>query len=98
MKSPTVLPLAEEGWSSVHSVVNENDFWEESEFTLVNNLKRIIGYGLSLFFIALSIWMIIKGKLQGLLYAIIILGLCGNYVYYDLKIIHEKKRRRRDEL
>jgi ATP phosphoribosyltransferase len=28
MKSPTVLPLAEPGWSSVHSVVNENDFWE----------------------------------------------------------------------
>lgn len=28
MKSPTVLPLAEEGWSSVHSVLNENDFWE----------------------------------------------------------------------
>jgi len=28
MKSPTVLPLADPGWSSVHSVVNENDFWE----------------------------------------------------------------------
>ena len=28
MKSPTVLPLAEAGWSSVHSVLNENDFWE----------------------------------------------------------------------
>ncbi|HEY0751624.1 MAG TPA: ATP phosphoribosyltransferase, partial [Chitinophagaceae bacterium] len=28
MKSPTVLPLAEEGWCSVHSVVNENEFWE----------------------------------------------------------------------
>jgi ATP phosphoribosyltransferase len=28
MKSPTVLPLAQEGWSSVHSVLNENDFWE----------------------------------------------------------------------
>lgn len=28
MKSPTVLPLAESGWSSVHSVLNENDFWE----------------------------------------------------------------------
>jgi ATP phosphoribosyltransferase len=28
MKSPTVLPLAEVGWSSVHSVLNENDFWE----------------------------------------------------------------------
>ena len=28
MKSPTVLPLVEEGWSSLHSVVNENEFWE----------------------------------------------------------------------
>jgi len=28
MKSPTVLPLAEQGWSSVHSVLNENDFWD----------------------------------------------------------------------
>ena len=28
MKSPTVLPLAEEGWSSVHSVIQEEKFWE----------------------------------------------------------------------
>ena len=28
MKSPTVLPLAEEGWSSVHSVVDKNQFWD----------------------------------------------------------------------
>jgi len=28
MKSPSILPLADEGWSSVHSVVNEDDFWE----------------------------------------------------------------------
>lgn len=28
MRSPTVLPLAEAGWSSVHSVLNENDFWD----------------------------------------------------------------------
>lgn len=27
MKSPTVLPLAESGWSSVHSVISETDFW-----------------------------------------------------------------------
>ncbi|WP_124980161.1 ATP phosphoribosyltransferase [Nonlabens xiamenensis] len=27
MKSPTVLPLAEAGWSSLHSVIEENDFW-----------------------------------------------------------------------
>ncbi len=34
MRSPTVLPLAEKNWSSVHSVINENDFWE-----VVENLK-----------------------------------------------------------
>ncbi|MFI5155440.1 MAG: ATP phosphoribosyltransferase [Chitinophagales bacterium] len=28
MKSPTVLPLAEPGWSSVHSVLQEDAFWE----------------------------------------------------------------------
>lgn len=27
MKSPTIMPLSREGWSSLHSVVNENDFW-----------------------------------------------------------------------
>jgi ATP phosphoribosyltransferase len=27
IKSPTVMPLAEKNWSSVHSVINENDFW-----------------------------------------------------------------------
>jgi ATP phosphoribosyltransferase len=31
MKSPTVTPLATEGWSSVHSVITENDFWENIE-------------------------------------------------------------------
>ncbi len=28
MKSPTVLPLAEKGWSSIHSVISEKKFWE----------------------------------------------------------------------
>ena len=28
MRSPTVLPLAEEGWSSVHTVIDKNEFWE----------------------------------------------------------------------
>jgi len=28
MKSPTVMPLATEGWSSIHSVVQEDEFWE----------------------------------------------------------------------
>ena len=31
MRSPTILPLAEEGWSSVHSVISEDQFWENIE-------------------------------------------------------------------
>lgn len=34
MKSPTVLPLAQEGWSSIHSVIPKNDFWD-----VIDNLK-----------------------------------------------------------
>jgi ATP phosphoribosyltransferase len=34
IKSPTILPLAKSGWSSIHSVIGENDFWE-----VVENLK-----------------------------------------------------------
>jgi ATP phosphoribosyltransferase len=34
MKSPTVLPLAQEGWSSVHSVIHKNEFWE-----IIDDLK-----------------------------------------------------------
>lgn len=41
MKSPTVLPLAEEGWSSVHSVVNENDFWD-----IIEKLKAVGAEGI----------------------------------------------------
>ncbi len=28
MKSPTVMPLASEGWSSIHTVISEDRFWE----------------------------------------------------------------------
>lgn len=35
MRSPTVLPLAEEGWSSVHTVINEERFWD-----VIDELKR----------------------------------------------------------
>jgi len=35
MKSPTVMPLAEEGWSSVHSVLEEAQFWN-----IIDQLKE----------------------------------------------------------
>jgi len=35
MRSPSILPLADEGWSSVHSVISDDDFWE-----IIDELKR----------------------------------------------------------
>lgn len=35
MRSPTVLPLAEAGWSSVHTVINKETFWE-----VIDELKK----------------------------------------------------------
>ena len=35
MRSPTVLPLAEKGWSSIHTVIEEERFWE-----VIDELKR----------------------------------------------------------
>lgn len=31
MKSPTIMPLSTEGWSSLHSVIEEDEFWEKVE-------------------------------------------------------------------
>ncbi|MGN6264597.1 MAG: ATP phosphoribosyltransferase [Ginsengibacter sp.] len=41
MKSPTIVPLAEKGWSSIQSVVNENDFWE-----VIEKLKQFEAQGI----------------------------------------------------
>lgn len=35
LKSPTVLPLKEEGWSSLHTVIDKEDFW-----TVIDALKK----------------------------------------------------------
>jgi ATP phosphoribosyltransferase len=41
MKSPTILPLAKEGWSSVHSVIEESDFWN-----MIEQLKNAAAEGI----------------------------------------------------
>lgn len=41
MRSPTVLPLAEKGWSSVHSVIEEGEFW-----AVIDQLKNAGAEGL----------------------------------------------------
>jgi len=42
MKSPTILPLAQKGWSSVHSVVQEDKFWEIIEKLKANGAEGIL--------------------------------------------------------
>jgi len=41
IKSPTIMPLAMEGWSSIHTVIKEDDFWENIE-----NLKNAGAQGI----------------------------------------------------
>ncbi len=41
MKSPTIVPLAVEGWVSIHSVINENDFW-----AIIDNLRAAGAQGI----------------------------------------------------
>jgi ATP phosphoribosyltransferase len=41
MKSPTIIPLMDKGWSSVHSVVNENQFWD-----IIDKLKALDAQGI----------------------------------------------------
>lgn len=41
VKSPTVVPLFEEGWVAVHSVIAEQDFWEK-----INKLKSVGAQGI----------------------------------------------------
>ncbi|MBK5270780.1 MAG: ATP phosphoribosyltransferase [Bacteroidia bacterium] len=42
MKSPTVLPLVEPGWSSIHSVIDETDFWNIIEQLKANGAQGIL--------------------------------------------------------
>jgi len=42
MKSPTVLPLAEKGWSSVHTVINKDTFWDVIDELKANGAEGIL--------------------------------------------------------
>lgn len=42
LKSPTVIPLAEEGWSSIHSVIDEERFWEVIDELKENGAQDIL--------------------------------------------------------
>lgn len=41
IKSPTIMPLATEGWSSIHTVIDQKRFWE-----IIGKLKAIGAQGI----------------------------------------------------
>ncbi|MDD3807666.1 MAG: ATP phosphoribosyltransferase [Candidatus Marinimicrobia bacterium] len=42
MKSPSIIPLAREGWYSIHSVISEDDFWENIEQLKIMGAEGIL--------------------------------------------------------
>ena len=42
MRSPTVLPLAEKGWSSIHTVIEKNSFWEVIDELKANGAEGLL--------------------------------------------------------
>ena len=73
----------------------EEKFWNESEWTFVNIVKRIVGYGLSILFIVFAYWMMSEGEVQGLIYGMVLLGFCGSYIFYDIKVILKKNKKKK---
>jgi len=41
MKSPTIMPLAKEGWNSLHAVIDEKGFWD-----IIGKLKALGAEGI----------------------------------------------------
>jgi len=41
MRSPTIMPLAKEGWSSLHAVIGEKEFWD-----IIGKLKNLGAEGI----------------------------------------------------
>jgi ATP phosphoribosyltransferase len=41
MRSPTIMPLAKEGWSSLHAVIREKEFWD-----IIGKLKNLGAEGI----------------------------------------------------
>ena len=42
MRSPTVLPLADKDWSSIHTVIEKNSFWEVIDELKANGAEGLL--------------------------------------------------------
>lgn len=78
----------------------EEAFWAESEWSIKMILMRIVGYGLTLFFLLVGLFMIFfedgsSGLMGGLLFILTGGGFGYNYIKNDIEVLREKSRRKR---
>jgi len=73
----------------------EQDFWNESEWTLSKIIMRMIGYTLSILFVSISIFAITQGNIHLFIIGAVLMIISGTYIFYDLKVIIEKKKKAR---
>lgn len=72
----------------------EQAFWDQSEWTFKAIIKRMIGYGLTMLFLVIAFLMFMEGGAKEVIYGITIVLFCAYYIYYDVKVILEKKKKR----
>ncbi len=73
----------------------EDEFWQESEWTLGKIFMRIVGYGLTALFLLIGIMILAEGDLSGLFFPLVSLGIAFTYIKNDIQILREKRRRKR---
>lgn len=76
-------------------IKKEEEFWEESEWTIGNILMRFAGYGMTAIFLLIGILFIYEGEWEGIIPIGLALGISLTYVKNDIQIIREKNRRKK---
>lgn len=76
-------------------VKKEEEFWEESEWTIGNILMRLVGYGMTAIFLLIGILFIYERKWRGIIPIGLSLAISFTYIKNDIQIIREKNRRKR---
>ena len=77
-------------------IKRNEEFWNESESSSKNMIMKLIGYPLGIAFMMLGCWMLLQKDLEGLIFGSITIGFVVQYFYYDLKVIVEKRKRKRE--
>ena len=76
-------------------VYTRNESYKKAEWTLSKTIMRIIGYTLSTLFVSISILAITTGKFQLFIFGAVLMIISGTYIFYDIKVIIEKKKKAR---